>query len=166
MPEEKDNKDLTPKEQFKEDNGIYTKEDREKERENVKSILAKLEDGLKAVFESENYKNYLNTMSKFHNYSINNTLLINQQKPDATLVAGFNSWAHNFDRHVKRGEKGIRIIAPAPYYLKKEQQIVDPVTGQGVLNPDGTPKTAEVEIKIPAFKVTYVYDVSGTTLAA
>ena len=162
MPEEKDKKDLTPKGQFKEDNGIYTKEDREKERENVKSILAKLEDGLKAVFESDNYKNYLNTMSKFHNYSINNTLLINQQKPDATFVAGFNSWAHNFDRHVKKGEKGIRIIAPAPYYLKKEQQVVDPVTGQGIFNPDGTPKTAEVEVKIPAFKVTYVYDVSQT----
>ena len=160
MPDKKEEK--IPEELKKEDNGIYSKEAREKEREDVKSLLSKLEDGLKAVFDSDNYKNYLNTMSKFHNYSINNTLLINQQKPDATLVAGFNSWAHNFERHVKRGEKGIKIIAPAPYYIKKEQQVIDPKTGEGILNPDGTPKMAEVEVKIPAFKVSYVYDVSQT----
>lgn len=154
--------DKIPEEFKKEDNGIYSKEDREKARDDVKSLLSKLEDGLKAVFDSDNYKNYLNTMSKFHNYSINNTLLINQQKPDATLVAGFNSWAHNFERHVKKGEKGIKIIAPAPYYIKKEKQVIDPKTGEGVLNPDGTPKMAEVEVKIPAFKVSYVYDVSQT----
>ncbi len=160
MPDNKEDK--IPEELKKEDNGIYSKEDREKARDDVKSLLSKLEDGLKAVFDSDNYKNYLNTMSKFHNYSINNTLLINQQKPDATLVAGFNSWAHNFERHVKRGEKGIKIIAPAPYYIKKEQQVIDPKTGEGILNPDGTPKMAEVEVKIPAFKVSYVYDVSQT----
>ncbi len=160
MPDNKEDK--IPEEFKKEDNGIYSKEDREKAREDVKSLLSKLEDGLKAVFDSDNYKNYLNTMSKFHNYSINNTLLINQQKPDATLVAGFNSWAHNFERHVKKGEKGIKIIAPAPYYIKKEKQVIDPKTGEGVLNPDGTPKMAEVEVKIPAFKVSYVYDVSQT----
>lgn len=160
MPDNKEDK--IPEEFKKEDNGIYSKEDREKARDDVKSLLSKLEDGLKAVFDSENYKNYLNTMSKFHNYSINNTLLINQQKPDATLVAGFNSWAHNFERHVKKGEKGIKIIAPAPYYIKKEKQVIDPKTGEGVLNSDGTPKMAEVEVKIPAFKVSYVYDVSQT----
>ena len=160
MPDKKEDK--IPEEFKKEDNGIYSKEDREKARDDVKSLLSKLEDGLKAVFDSDNYKNYLNTMSKFHNYSINNTLLINQQKPDATLVAGFNSWAHNFERHVKKGEKGIKIIAPAPYYIKKEKQVIDPKTGEGVLNPDGTPKMAEVEVKIPAFKVSYVYDVSQT----
>ena len=160
MPDNKEDK--IPEELKKEDNGIYSKEDREKARDDVKSLLSKLEDGLKAVFDSDNYKNYLNTMSKFHNYSINNTLLINQQKPDATLVAGFNSWAHNFERHVKKGEKGIKIIAPAPYYIKKEKQVIDPKTGEGVLNPDGTPKMAEVEVKIPAFKVSYVYDVSQT----
>ena len=160
MPDNKEDK--IPEEFKKEDNGIYSKEDREKARDDVKSLLSKLEDGLKAVFDSDNYKNYLNTMSKFHNYSINNTLLINQQKPDATLVAGFNSWAHNFERHVKKGEKGIKIIAPAPYYIKKEQQVIDPKTGEGILNPDGTPKMAEVEVKIPAFKVSYVYDVSQT----
>ena len=160
MPDNKEDK--IPEEFKKEDNGIYSKEDREKARDDVKSLLSKLEDGLKAVFDSDNYKNYLNTMSKFHNYSINNTLLINQQKPDATLVAGFNSWAHNFERHVKKGEKGIKIIAPAPYYIKKEKQVIDPKTGEGVLNPDGTPKMAEVEVKIPAFKVSYVYDVSQT----
>ena len=86
-------------------------------KERVKELTDKLEQGLKEVFESDNYKNYLNTMAKFHNYSINNTLLINQQKPDATLVAGYDSWVRNFDRHVKKGERGINIIAPAPFKL-------------------------------------------------
>ena len=83
-------------------------------KDKVNEQLAKLEQGWKEVFESDNYKKYLNTMAKFHNYSINNTLLINQQMPEATLVAGFNSWKNNFDRHIKKGEKGIKIIAPAP----------------------------------------------------
>ena len=88
-------------------------------KDSVKEITEKLEQGLKELFDSERYKTYLNTMSKFHNYSFNNTLLIAMQKPDATLVAGFNSWQKNFDRHVNKGEKGIRIMAPAPY--KKKQ---------------------------------------------
>ena len=131
-------------------------------KDKVNEQLAKLEQGLKEVFESDNYKKYLNTMAKFHNYSINNTLLINQQMPEATLVAGFNSWKNNFDRHIKKGEKGIKIIAPAPYTIKKEQEITDPKTGETLKNFDGTPKTTEVEIKVPAFKISYVYDISQT----
>ncbi|MCR4929106.1 MAG: ssDNA-binding domain-containing protein [Lachnospiraceae bacterium] len=131
-------------------------------KEKVSELVGKLEDGLKEIFDSDKYKNYLNTMAKFHNYSVNNTLLINQQKPDATLVAGFDSWARNFGRHVKKGERGIKIIAPAPYMVKKEKQLVDPKTGEKIFNPDGTPKTTEVEVKIPVFKVSYVYDISQT----
>ena len=131
-------------------------------KERVQEIVGKLEQGIKEVFESDKYKEYLNTMAKFHNYSINNVLLINQQKPEATLVAGFNAWANNFDRHVKKGEKGIKIIAPAPYTIKKEQPLIDLRTGGAILNADGTPKTTEVEVKIPAFKVTTVFDISQT----
>lgn len=131
-------------------------------KDKVQEIVGKLEQGIKEVFESDKYKEYLNTMSKFHNYSINNVLLINQQKPEATLVAGYNAWANNFDRHVKKGEKGIKIIAPAPYTIKKEQPIIDMKTGSPILNADGTPKTTEVDVKIPAFKVTTVFDISQT----
>ncbi len=131
-------------------------------KEKVSELVGKLEDGIKEIFDSDKYKNYLNTMAKFHNYSVNNTLLINQQKPDATLVAGFDSWARNFGRHVKKGERGIKIIAPAPYMVKKEKQLVDPKTGEKLFNPDGTPKTTEVEVKILVFKVSYVYDISQT----
>ena len=84
------------------------------EKQKVKEITDKLEAGLKELFESEKYKSYLSTMSKFHNYSFNNTLLITMQKPEATLVAGYQAWQKKFNRHVKRGEKGIQIIAPAP----------------------------------------------------
>lgn len=131
-------------------------------KDRVAEITGKLEQGLKEIFESDKYKDYLNTMAKFHNYSINNVLLINQQMPEATLVAGFNSWANNFDRHVKKGEKGIKIIAPAPYTIKKEQPIIDLKTGSPILNADGSPKTTEVDVKIPAFKVTTVFDISQT----
>ena len=91
------------------------------EKQKVQEITEKLEQGIKELFESEKYKTYLNTMSKFHNYSFNNTMLIAMQKPDATLVAGFKAWQKNFDRHVKKGEKGIRILAPAPYKIKEER---------------------------------------------
>lgn len=130
--------------------------------EKVKEIVAKLEQGLKEVFESDNYKNYLNTMAKFHNYSLNNTLLINQQAPNATRVAGFESWKNNFNRHVKKGERGIKIIAPAPYNMKVTKDVIDPKTGEKVLDENGQPKTAEVQVKIPAFKVTTVFDISQT----
>ena len=104
--------------------------DAKTEKQKVQEITEKLEQGIKELFESEKYKTYLNTMSKFHNYSFNNTMLIAMQKPDATLVAGFKAWQKNFDRHVKKGEKGIRILAPAPYKIKEEQEKLDPVTGE------------------------------------
>ena len=131
-------------------------------KERVAELVGKLEQGLKEVFESDKYKDYLNTMAKFHNYSLNNSLLIHQQMPEATLVAGFNSWAKNFDRHIKKGSKGIKIIAPAPYTIKKEQPLIDMRTKQPILNADGTAKTTEVEVKVPAFKVTTVFDISQT----
>ncbi|MFR2050796.1 MAG: YodL domain-containing protein [Roseburia faecis] len=132
------------------------------EKQKVQEITEKLEQGMKELFESEKYKTYLNTMSKFHNYSFNNTMLIAMQKPDATLVAGFKAWQKNFDRHVKKGEKGIRILAPAPYKIKEEQEKLDPVTGEIILDKNGMPITEEVEIKIPAFRVIPVFDVSQT----
>ena len=132
------------------------------EKQKVQEITEKLEQGIKELFESEKYKIYLNTMSKFHNYSFNNTMLIAMQKPDATLVAGFKAWQKNFDRHVKKGEKGIRILAPAPYKIKEEQEKLDSVTGEIMLDKNGMPVTEEVEIKIPAFRVVPVFDVSQT----
>ena len=136
--------------------------DAKTEKQKVQEITEKLEQGIKELFESEKYKTYLNTMSKFHNYSFNNTMLIAMQKPDATLVAGFKAWQKNFDRHVKKGEKGIRILAPAPYKIKEEQEKLDPVTGEIMLDKNGMPVTEEVEIKIPAFRVVPVFDVSQT----
>ena len=136
--------------------------DAKTEKQKVQEITEKLEQGIKELFESEKYKTYLNTMSKFHNYSFNNTMLIAMQKPDATLVAGFKAWQKNFDRHVKKGEKGIRILAPAPYKIKEEQEKLDPVTGEIMIDKNGMPITEEVEIKIPAFRVVPVFDVSQT----
>jgi len=136
--------------------------DAKTEKQKVQEITEKLEQGIKELFESEKYKNYLNTMSKFHNYSFNNTMLIAMQKPDATLVAGFKAWQKNFDRHVKKGEKGIRILAPAPYKIKEEQEKLDPVTGEIMLDKNGMSITEEVEIKIPTFRVVPVFDVSQT----
>ena len=136
--------------------------DAKTEKQKVQEITEKLEQGLQELFESEKYKSYLNTMSKFHNYSFNNTLLIAMQKPDATLVAGYKAWQRNFERHVKKGEKGIRILAPAPYKIKEEQEKIDPVTNEPMLDKDGMPIMEEVEIKIPAFRVVPVFDVSQT----
>ncbi len=136
--------------------------DAKTEKQKVQEITEKLEQGMKELFESEKYKTYLNTMSKIHNYSFNNTMLIAMQKPDATLVAGFKAWQKNFDRHVKKGEKGICILAPAPYKIKEEQEKLDPVTGEIMLDKSGMPITEEVEIKIPAFRVVPVFDVSQT----
>ena len=136
--------------------------DAKTEKQKVKEITDKLEEGLKELFESEKYKSYLTTMSKFHNYSFNNTLLIAMQKPEATLVAGYQAWQKNFNRHVNKGERGIRILAPAPYKIKEERDKLDPVTGEVMLDKDGTPQTEEVEIKIPAFRAVSVFDVSQT----
>ena len=104
--------------------------DERTEKQKVQEITDKLEEGLKELFESEKYKTYLSTMSKFHNYSFNNTLLIAMQKPVATLVAGYKAWQKNFERHVNKGEKAIRILAPAPYKIKEERDKLDPVTGE------------------------------------
>ena len=136
--------------------------DAKTEKQKVKEITDKLEEGLKELFESGKYRNYLSTMSKFHNYSFNNTLLIALQRPDASLVAGYQAWQKNFNRHVKRGEKGIRILAPAPYKIKEERDKLDPVTGEVMLDKDGMPQTEEVEVKIPAFRAVSVFDVSQT----
>ena len=127
----------------------------------VKEITAQLEAGVKDLFNSERYQDYLKAMSKFHDYSLNNTLLIVMQKPDASLVAGFNKWRDEFERHVKRGEKGIKILAPAPYKIKKELEKLDP-DGKPIIGEDGKPVTEQKEITVPAFKVVSVFDVSQT----
>lgn len=128
----------------------------------VKEITDKLEQGIKDLFESEKYKNYLKVMSRFHNYSFNNSLLIAMQKPDATYVAGYTSWEKNFDRHVQKGQKGIRILAPSPYKIKKDVDKLDPNTQQPVIGRDGTPLKERVEVTIPAYKITTVFDISQT----
>lgn len=132
------------------------------EKQKVKEITDKLEAGLKELFESEKYKSYLSTMSKFHNYSFNNTLLIAMQKPEATLVAGYQAWQKNFERHVNKGEKAIRILAPAPYKIKEERDKLDSVTGELMFDENGIPQKEEVEITIPAFRAVSVFDVSQT----
>ena len=132
------------------------------EKHKVKEITDKLEAGLKELFESEKYKSYLSTMSKFHNYSFNNTLLIAMQKPEATLVAGYQAWQKNFERHVNKGEKAIRILAPAPYKIKEERDKLDPVTGEMMFDENGMPQKEETEVTIPAFRAVSVFDVSQT----
>ena len=134
----------------------------EKPADKLKEITDRLEQGITELFESERYKEYLRVMSKFHNYSFNNTLLIAMQKPDASLVAGFSSWKNNFGRSVMKGEKGIKIIAPSPFTVKQEVEKTDPQTGKPVIGKDGKPVTEEKEIKVPAYKVVSVFDVSQT----
>ena len=132
------------------------------EKQRVQELTDKLEQGLQDLFNSDSYCNYLRTMSKFHNYSFNNTLLIAMQKPDATLVAGYKAWQKNFERHVNKGEKAIRILAPAPYKIKEERDKIDPVTQELLLDKDGNPQKEEVEITIPAFRAVSVFDVAQT----
>ena len=134
----------------------------EKPAEKLKEITDRLEQGITELFESERYREYLRVMSKFHNYSINNTLLIAMQKPDASLVAGFSAWKNNFERNVMKGQKGIKIIAPSPYKIKQEMQKIDPHTQKPIIGKDGKPVTEEKEITIPAYKVVSVFDVSQT----
>lgn len=136
--------------------------DERTEKQKVQEITDKLEEGLKELFESEKYKTYLSTMSKFHNYSFNNTLLIAMQKPEATLVAGYKAWQKNFERHVNKGEKAIRILAPAPYKIKEERDKLDPVTGEMMFDENGMPQKEQVEVTIPAFRAVSVFDVSQT----
>lgn len=131
-------------------------------KDRMKEITDSIEQGIKDLFQSDKYTEYLRTMSRFHRYSLNNTLLIAMQRPDATLVAGFNKWRDQFERNVRRGEKGIKIIAPTPFKKKIEQEKLDPDTKAPVLNPDGSIVMEEKEIKIPMYKVVSVFDVSQT----
>ena len=134
----------------------------EKPAEKLKEITDRLEQGIAELFDSERYREYLKVMSKFHNYSFNNTLLIAMQKPDASLVAGFSAWKNNFGRNVMKGQKGIKIIAPSPFKIKQEMEKIDPHTQKPVIGKDGKPVTEEKEITIPAYKVVSVFDVSQT----
>lgn len=131
-------------------------------KQQMKEITERLEQGVKDIFTSEMYTMYLRTMAKFHNYSFNNTLLIAMQRPDATLVAGFQAWKNKFNRYVKKGEKGIQIIAPAPIKEVEEREKIDKDTGLAVLNENGEPEMERMEYVIPRFRVTTVFDVSQT----
>lgn len=134
----------------------------ENQKDRLKEITDRLEQGILEVFESERYKEYLRVMSKFHHYSFNNTMLIALQKPDASLIAGFSAWKNTHGRTVKKGEKGIRIIAPAPFKVKQEMEKLDPKTNMPLVGADGNAITEEKEITIPAYKVVSVFDVSQT----
>ena len=134
----------------------------EKPAEKLKEITDRLEQGIAEFFDSERYREYLKVMSKFHNYSFNNTLLIAMQKPDASLVAGFSAWKNNFGRNVMKGQKGIKIIAPSPFKIRQEVEKIDPHTQKPIIGKDGKPVTEEKEVKIPAYKVVSVFDVSQT----
>ena len=131
-------------------------------RERLREITDGIEQGIKELFESEKYMRYLSVMSRFHRYSVNNTMLIYMQKPDATLVAGYNKWKDQFERHVKKGEHGITMIAPTPYKKKIEEQKLDPDTKAPILDKDGKIVTEEKEIEIPMFRPVKVFDVSQT----
>lgn len=131
-------------------------------KQQMKEITERLEQGVKDIFTSEMYTTYLRTMAKFHNYSFNNTLLIAMQRPDATLVAGFNAWKNKFNRYVKKGEKGIQIIAPAPIKEVEEREKIDKDTGLAVLNENGEPEMERVEYVVPRFRLTTVFDISQT----
>ena len=131
-------------------------------RERLREITEGIEQGIKELFESEKYMRYLSVMSRFHRYSVNNTMLIYMQRPDATLVAGYNKWKNQFSRHVKRGEHGITIIAPTPYKKKIEEQKLDPDTKAPMLDKDGKVIMEEKEIEIPLFRPVKVFDVSQT----
>lgn len=136
--------------------------DKPTNRERLQEITAGIEQGIKELFESEKYMRYLSVMSKFHRYSVNNTMLIYMQRPDATLVAGFNKWKNQFERHVKKGEHGITIIAPTPYKKKIEEMKRDPDTHAPILDADGKAVMEEKEIEIPMFRLVKVFDVSQT----
>ena len=128
----------------------------------LEEITDQLEKGVQEIFESDKYKTWLSTMSKFHHYSLNNTILIAIQRPDATSVAGYQAWKRNFGRQVRKGEKGIKIIAPSPYKVKTEQDKIDPYTHMKVLDSNGDPVKEVVEVERPAFRVATVFDVSQT----
>lgn len=141
--------------------GWYMAE-KQSSRDRLKEITASIEDGIKELFQSESYVQYLQTMSRFHHYSVNNQVLIHMQKPDATLVAGFNKWKNQFGRNVIKGEHGIKIIAPTPFKKKIEQEKLDPDTQLPMLDADGKIITEEKTIQIPMYKPVTVFDVSQT----
>ena len=136
--------------------------DKPTNRERLQQITAGIEQGIKELFESEKYMRYLSVMSRFHRYSVNNTMLIYMQKPDATLVAGYNKWKNQFERHVKRGEHGITIIAPTPFKKKIEEQKLDPDTKAPMLDQNGKAVMEKREVEIPMFRPVKVFDVSQT----
>ena len=139
------------------------KEDRFAARRQVmKELTDRLEQGVQDVFTSDKYRAYLSCMSKFHHYSLNNTLLIAMQKPDASLVAGYQAWKQKHGRQVRKGEKGIKILAPAPYKVKEEKDVIDPATRQPMLSADGKPQKETVTVERPAFKIATVFDVRQT----
>ena len=132
----------------------------EKPGDKVKEITARLEQGIQAIFDSDRYKEFLTAMSKFHDYSLNNTILIAMQ--GGNLVKGYSQWQKEFDRHVKSGEKGIKIFAPAPYKVKKLVDKIDPDTRKPILDSEGKTVKEEKEVTVPAFKVVTVFDISQT----
>lgn len=135
---------------------------KESPTDRLKEITDSIERGIQELFDSDRYKQYLQTMSRFHNYSLNNVMLISMQRPDATHVAGYGKWQTAFSRHVKKGEKGIKIIAPTPYKKKVEEMLIDPDTKQPLRGPDGELLKQEVEVVIPRFRAVTVFDVSQT----
>ena len=142
---------------------VRTKEEQQAlYRERVKEITGQLEEGLKNLFHSEQYRTWLDTMAKFHTYSVNNTILIALQKPDASLVAGYNAWKNQHGRMVKKGEKAIHILAPTPYKQSVEIDRIDPYTQEVVRDENGNPMKDTVEITRPAFKIVSVFDISQT----
>ena len=130
--------------------------------ERMKEITDRLEQGIKDLFDSERYREYLDVMSRFHHYSFNNVLLIAAQKPDASYVAGYNSWQKNFERTVKKGENGIKIFAPSPYKRKQEVTKIDPITQKPIIDENGNPVKEIQEFTIQAYRVVNVFDISQT----
>ena len=136
--------------------------EKQSNKDRIKEITAGIEQGIKELFESDRYRQYLSTMSRFHKYSLNNVMLIHSQRPDATLVAGFNKWKNQFGRHVKKGERGIQILAPVPFKKKVDEVKLDPHTKAPMLDKDGNLVKEEKEVSVPMFKVVSVFDVSQT----
>ncbi len=128
----------------------------------IEEVMEELEQGIKSVFESEKYKEMLRMTAKFHRYSLNNCILIAMQRPDATYVAGYQTWQKTFHRAVNKGEKGIRILAPAPYKVEKEKDQTEE-NGKPVLDENGRPKKEKMTITVPAYRVAYVFDISQTS---
>lgn len=127
----------------------------------IRELTDRLEAGIKGVFESSRYKEYLSTMNKFHSYSYNNSMLILLQNPEASYVAGYKTWL-TLDRHVRQGEKGITILAPRPYKVKKSVEVIDDKTGQVKRDSQGKPVTEEKEIQYASFRTVSIFDISQT----